>query len=174
MEIRSTSGVKSPEHLDGGVAQPLVLLEMAADENELRAELARPPPRHSAADPESLGFVGGGKHDPAADGDRLAAQRRVEQLLDRGIEGVEVRMEDGGHRFHADSSTAVALPGSWSSVGRRREHKENIRGKCQAALDTSEQAHQACIEREIGLRARLDPGKCSMARVDDDVVLGGT
>ena len=92
------------EHLDGGVAQPLVLLEMAADEDELRAELARPPPRHPAAHPERLGLVGGGQHDPAADGDRLAAQRRVEQLLDRGVEGVQVRMEDGGCRFHADTS----------------------------------------------------------------------
>ena len=36
--------------------------------------------------------------DPAADGNRLAAQRRVEQLLDRGIEGIQVRMEDSrGH-----------------------------------------------------------------------------
>ena len=109
------------EHLDGGIAQPLILLEMAADENQLRAELARPPPRHPAAHPERLGFVGRGKHDPAADGDRLAAQRRIEQLLDRGVEGVEVRMEDGGGRFHPSRSSAVLV--------RKRlpEHKENKR-----------------------------------------------
>ena len=75
---------------------------MAADEDELRAELARPPSRHAAADAEGLGLVGGGEHDAAADGDRLAAQRRVEQLLDRGVEGVEVGVEDGGGRFHPD------------------------------------------------------------------------
>ena len=74
--------------------------EMAADEDELGTQRARLPPRHAAADPERLGFVGRGEHDPAADGDRLAAQRRVEQLLDRGIEGIEVGMEDGGCRFH--------------------------------------------------------------------------
>jgi hypothetical protein len=33
---------------------------------------------------------------PTADGDGPAAQGRVEQLLDRGIEGIQVRMEDGG------------------------------------------------------------------------------
>ena len=97
-------GREIAEHLDGGVAQPLVVPEMAADKNELRTEFARPPSRHAAAHPEGLGFVGSGKHDPAADGDGLAAQRRVEQLLDRGIEGVEVRMEDGGCRFHPDRS----------------------------------------------------------------------
>jgi hypothetical protein len=35
-----------------------------------------------------------------------AAQGRVEQLLDRGIEGIQVRMEDGGCRFHPDRSPA--------------------------------------------------------------------
>ena len=92
------------QHVDRGVAQPLVFLEMAADENELRTELARPPPRHPAAHAEGLRLVGSGKHDAAADGDRLAAQRRVEQLLDRGVEGVQVRMEDGGCRFHPTAS----------------------------------------------------------------------
>ena len=94
------------EHLDGGIAQPLVVLEMAADKDQLRTELARPPSRHAAADPEGLGFVRSGKHNPTADGDGLAAQRRVEQLLDRGIEGIQVRMEDGGCRFHPDRSPA--------------------------------------------------------------------
>ena len=75
---------------------------MAADEDELRTELARPSSRHAATDAEGLGLVGGGEHDPAADGDGLAAERGVEQLLNRGIEGVEVRVEDGGHRFHSD------------------------------------------------------------------------
>jgi hypothetical protein len=36
--------------------------------------------------------VGSGKHDPAADGDGLAAQGWIEQLLDRRIEGIKVRM----------------------------------------------------------------------------------
>jgi hypothetical protein len=69
---------------------------MAADKGELRTELARLPSRHAAAHPEGLGFVRSGKHNPTPDGDGLAAQRRVEQLLDRSIEGIQVCMEDGG------------------------------------------------------------------------------
>jgi hypothetical protein len=42
----------------------------------------------------------------AADGDRLAAQGRIEQLLDRGIEGVKVCMEYSGCRFHPNRSPA--------------------------------------------------------------------
>jgi len=97
------------QHLDGGVAQAFVVLEMAVDKRELRTELARLPSRHPAADPEGLGFVRRGKHNPAANGDRLATQRRIEQLLDRGVEGVQVRVEDRGYRFHPDSSLAVFL-----------------------------------------------------------------
>jgi hypothetical protein len=78
----------------------------AADKYELRTDRARLPSRHAAADSEGPGFVRSRKHDPAADGDGLAAQRRVEQLLDRGIEGIEVRMEYGGCRFHPNRSPA--------------------------------------------------------------------
>ena len=95
-------GREVAQHVDRGVAQPLVVLEVPADEDEVRAEFARPPPRHAAAHAERLGLVGGRQHDPAADGDGLAAQRRVEQLLDRRIEGVEIGVEDGGHRVHGD------------------------------------------------------------------------
>src|SRR5262249_33852892 len=77
---------------------------MAADKDQVRAEFVRPESRHAARDSEGFCFVGSGKHHTAADGDRLAAQRRVEQLLDRGIEGVEVRVKDGGCRFHPGSS----------------------------------------------------------------------
>src|SRR5215471_7051746 len=37
-------GREVTQYRDGGVAQPLVLLEMAADKSEERAELTRPPP----------------------------------------------------------------------------------------------------------------------------------
>src|SRR6202049_4023033 len=101
-------------------AQPLVVLEMAADKGELRTEFACLPSRHAAADPEGLGFVRSGKHNPTPYGDGLAAQRRVEQLVDRGIEGIQVCMEDGGCRFHPDRSS-VALRGGSRSL----EHNEN-------------------------------------------------
>src|SRR3954465_5039522 len=90
------------DHLDGGIAQPLVVLEMAADKNEMPAELARLPSRHAAADPECPSFIRSGEHNPTTDGDGFAAQRRIKQLLDRGIEGIEVRMKDGGYRCHPD------------------------------------------------------------------------
>jgi hypothetical protein len=94
------------EHVDGGIAEPLVVLEMAADKDRLRTQLARPPSRHAAADSEGLGFVGSGEHDPAPDRDGLAAQGRIEKLLDRGIEGIEVGIEDRGCRFHPGRSAA--------------------------------------------------------------------
>src|SRR6202045_5236998 len=93
---------------------------MAADKSELRTKLARLPPAPAAAAPEGLGFERSGKHNPATDGDGLAAQRRVEQLLDRGIEGIQVRMKDGGCRFHPDRSPVTSRGGS-----RCREHNEN-------------------------------------------------
>jgi hypothetical protein len=94
------------EHFHGGIAQPLIVAEMSADKDQLWAELARTPPRHAAVDAEGLGLVGRSQHHPAADRDGLAAQGRVEQLLDRGVEGVQVRMEDGGCRFHPERSSA--------------------------------------------------------------------
>ena len=93
-------GCEIAEHRDGGIAQPLVLGEVTADEGQLWTELAGAPPRHAAADPEGLGFIGSGQHDSAPDGDGLAAQGRIQQLLDRGVEGIEVCVEDGGCRFH--------------------------------------------------------------------------
>ena len=111
------------EHLDGGIAQPLVLLEMAADKDQLRTELARPPSRHAAADPEGPGFVRSGKHDPPADGDRLAAQRWVEQLLDRGIESIQVRMEDGGCRFHHNQSPTNIPAADYNCLDRLRTNR---------------------------------------------------
>jgi hypothetical protein len=46
------------------------------------------------------------EHHPAANGDGFAAQRKVEQLLDRCIEGIKVRMEDGGCSLHPDRPPA--------------------------------------------------------------------
>jgi hypothetical protein len=63
-------------------------------------------------DPESLGFVRSSEHNPAANGDRPATQRRIEQLLDRGVEGVQVRMEDRRYPFHPDSSISHAFANS--------------------------------------------------------------
>src|SRR6266581_9123395 len=103
---------------------------MAVDKRELRTELARVPSRHAAADSEGLGFVRSGEHNPTTDGDGLAAQRRIEQLLDRGIEGIQVCMEDGGYRFHPDRSP-VTFRGSSRSENVMRTRLAD----CQAAAD---------------------------------------
>jgi hypothetical protein len=94
------------DDFDRGVAQPLVLAEMAVYENELRAEPARISSRHAALYTECLGFIGSRKNDSAADCDRISSQGWVEQLLHGRIEGVEVCMEDSG--FHPDPSDQLA------------------------------------------------------------------
>jgi hypothetical protein len=120
------------DHLDGSVAEPLVFLEMPADKNELRTELARLSSGHAPVHPEGLRFVRSGKHNPAANGDRSAAQRRVKQLLYRGIEGVQVRMQDGGCGCHPDRSP-LTFRGDVSRTFQYGEHNENIDDGCQAA-----------------------------------------
>jgi hypothetical protein len=97
-------GREIADHFDGGITQPLVFLEMPVDKGELRTELARLPSRHAATDPEGLGFIGSGKHNPTTDGNGFAAQRRVKQLLYGGIESIQVRMEDGGCCCHPNRS----------------------------------------------------------------------
>src|SRR6266542_5371461 len=90
---------------DGGVAEPLVFVEMSADKNEVGTELPRAPSRHAASYAEGPRFVGGRENDAAADRNRLAAQARVKELFDRRIKGVEVRVENGCHGTHlVDSS----------------------------------------------------------------------
>ena len=56
---------------------------------------------HGRVHPEGLGLVAGREHHPASDDHRATAQRRVVALLDRRVEGVGVRVQDGaflGHR----------------------------------------------------------------------------
>jgi hypothetical protein len=62
--------------------------------------LSRAPSRHAASYAEGPRFVGSREHDAAADRNRLAAQARVEQLFDRRIKGVEIRVENGGRGAH--------------------------------------------------------------------------
>ena len=87
-----------------GIARTAVatLTEISADKDQLRAKLPRASSRHPAAHAKNPGLVGSGQHDAATDGNRLAPERRVEQLLDRGIEGIEIRMQDGW--FHPGRS----------------------------------------------------------------------
>src|SRR5437764_11020323 len=81
---------------DGSVAEPLVFVEMSADKHEVGTEFPRAPSRHAASYAEGPRLVGGREHDAPADRNRLAAQARLEQLFDRRIKGIEVRVENGG------------------------------------------------------------------------------
>ena len=118
------------EHADRRVAEPLIFLEVAADEQQLRTEFFRPAPRHAAADAESLGLIRRREHHPAADGDRLATQAGVEQLFHRRVERIEIGMQDRCCRSHRDTGvgkldgnitgTMVGL----SSAGHRRKGRE--------------------------------------------------
>ena len=89
------------EHGHDLIGDALVVGEVAVDEQQLGAELLGPPAGHAALHPEPLRLVGRRQDHTAADGDRSAPQRRVEQLLDRGVERVEIGMQDrrrGEHR----------------------------------------------------------------------------
>src|SRR3990172_3062468 len=86
--------------VDHLIAQALILGEVAAHEPELGAQLPGPASRHTAPDPECFGFVRGGQYHTTSDGDRYALQRRIQELLDRRIEGVEIGVEDGGPGSH--------------------------------------------------------------------------
>src|SRR5262249_31579763 len=70
---------------DGGVAEPLVFVEMSSDKNEVVTELPRTPSSHAASYAEGPRFVRGREHDTAANRNRLAAEARVKQLFDRRI-----------------------------------------------------------------------------------------
>jgi hypothetical protein len=109
------------EHANRRVAQPLVLLEMPAGEDQPGAELFRPPSRHAAMHAERLRFVGGREHHAAAYRDRLAPQRRVQQLLDRRVEGVEIGMQDCRRGFHSESAIGFGT------------NEEHIADACQAS-----------------------------------------
>ena len=82
------------------VTETLVLAEVSVDELQGGAQLSRPVARHAARHPESLRLVRARQHHPATDGDGLAPQLGVQQLLDRGVERVEVGVEDGGAGVH--------------------------------------------------------------------------
>src|SRR5262249_23802541 len=63
------------EHVDRSIAQPLVITEMTADEDDSWTQFSGAPPGHAATDTKRFGFVGSGEHDTATNGDGFSAQR---------------------------------------------------------------------------------------------------
>src|SRR5262249_41017462 len=129
---------------DGGVAEPLVFVEMSADKNEVGTELPRAPSRHATSYAEGPRFIGGREHDAAADRNRLAGQARVERLLDRRIKGVEVRVENGGSGTHLVGLLA-AMSESMAKVSQKQATP--ARTAATQALPDASSRQCCCCER---------------------------
>ena len=108
---------------------------------------ARQAPAHRRAHPVRLRLVARGEHDPAADDHRPPAQPRVVALLDRGVERVEIGVQDrrrlGHEHMFEQSSLAV------NSVSRRRSR----------------------VDRGGPARGGRRGGRCAMAETVGDHVL---
>ena len=103
-----------PEDRHHLAARLLVAAAVDWQEDPLGAQAAGGPQRHRRVDAELAGLVACGTDDAplvgsaATDDHRLAAERRVVALLDRGEERIEVDVEDRqGRGAHARDSLAV-------------------------------------------------------------------
>ena len=138
----STSGVTPWKMRHDGGRVAAVGGEVGRDGHRLRAQAPGPGHRHGVAAAERPGLVGGRGDHPAAAGpadqQRAAAQGRVLEHLDAGVEGVQVGVEDaqpvglaraqrpaaGDHltgRPHLAAHGAVSLPGGHDGPGARRK-----------------------------------------------------
>ena len=88
------------QHCHDLVAQALVVGEVPLDERQVRAQAPGPPSGHAALHPEPFGFVRRGKYHAAADRDRTPAQRRMQELFDGCVEGIEIGVQDRGTSGH--------------------------------------------------------------------------
>ena len=88
------------KHRNRRVTEPLIIGKAAAHKNQIRAQFPRPPPGHTARNPERLGLIRSGQHHPASHGDRQAAQGGIKQLFDRRIKGIQIGMQNGGGTDH--------------------------------------------------------------------------
>src|SRR5260370_6126678 len=78
------------QHIDDGVAETLVLVEVTADERDVGAQLAGAPAGHARADTEGLCFVGRGQDYPAAHGDGPSPEAGGGQVVARRGRRVEI------------------------------------------------------------------------------------
>jgi hypothetical protein len=97
------------------VAKLLIAAEVASHEEELAAQLARPPAGHAGPDAIAPGLIGRRQHHAATHGNGPFPQGGVQELLDRRVEGVQVGVKDrrpARSRHHAleTSRTYVRFP----------------------------------------------------------------
>ena len=96
------SGV--PEDVEDRLARLDVRVEVRRHHDEVRTQAPRRRATHRRADAAGLGLVARGHHHAAADGDGLAAQRRIVPLMNGGKECVQVsvqyvRLHEHEHMF---------------------------------------------------------------------------
>jgi hypothetical protein len=75
------------------VAEIEVSVEVPVDDDCLWAAGQGRSHPHRGGDAVGPSLVRGSQNDAAPDDDRLSSQRRIEQLLDRGVERVEINVE---------------------------------------------------------------------------------
>ena len=99
IEMPSTSGLVSRNTSKTARLAAVYAANRGGTTTRPRAHPPGQPAAHRRAHPVGLRLVARREHDPAAHDDRPSAQPHVVPLLDRGIEGVEIGVEDGrlGH-----------------------------------------------------------------------------
>jgi uncharacterized protein len=114
------------EHLEERLAGFAVRVHPWANHDGLRAQPASERATHRRSDAERLRLVARREHDPGTDDHRAASQGGVVPLLDRGVEGVGVRVQDRrlvGHvRMLASGSDADRLRPVARDLPPRRSH----------------------------------------------------
>src|SRR5436309_13101891 len=91
------------------------LREPRGHDDRLRTEPPGLQATHRRPHTARPGLVAGRQHDPGSDDDRATAEPRIIALLDRGVEGVQVGVQDRGlarheHMFASGLDATVRAP----------------------------------------------------------------
>ena len=130
LEERLVDG--EPFHERGGVAEDAedvfagrgIGLHPRRDDDGVGAQLPRLPATHRGADAACLRLVARGQHDPAADDHRTPAELRRITLLDRGVERIEIGVQNRrfpAHPVLPSTSGSSHGPGTsaWQALRKR-------------------------------------------------------
>ena len=136
IESPSTSGVVSLEHLEHRLARLGVRRHPRRHDHRLRAQPAGLRAAHRRPNAAGLGLVAGREHHPRPHDDRATEEPGIVSLLDRGIERVQVGVQDRGlalTRTHV-RITARTATASGRLIGQNRgvSHLDHIRSYYEA------------------------------------------
>ena len=96
-------GSEVTENRHHPIGKALVFGEVPVHEDEVGTQLLGAPARHAALHAEGLGLVRGGEYDAAAHRNRAPTKLRIEELLDRRVERVEIGVQDCRQGCHPPS-----------------------------------------------------------------------